>query len=46
LIEAGVDIDFATVVRYGLMFHSFDYPDEIGENKLAIKQAVLMTWRY
>ena len=22
-------------LQYGFMFHSFDYPDETGENKLA-----------
>jgi CRISPR-associated protein Cas5d len=27
--------DDAGELQYGLMFHSFDYPDETGENKLA-----------
>jgi CRISPR-associated protein Cas5d len=29
------DYDNAGELQYGLMFHSFDYPDETGENKLA-----------
>jgi len=29
------DLDDPGKVQYGLMFHSFDYPDETGENRLA-----------
>ena len=29
------DLDGAGELQYGLMFHSFDYPDETGESRLA-----------
>lgn len=29
------ELDDAGELQYGLMFHSFDYPDETGENRLA-----------
>ncbi len=32
--EASGDYDQGGEVTYGLMFHGFDYPDEIGENQL------------
>ena len=32
--EGGGDYDKGDELAYGLMFHGFDYPDEIGENKL------------
>jgi len=29
------ECDYNGELQYGFMFHSFDYPDETGENKLA-----------
>jgi CRISPR-associated protein (Cas_Csd1)/CRISPR-associated protein (Cas_Cas5) len=38
--------DDAGELQYGLMFHSFDYPDETGENKLASNfwEQVVVAW--